>query len=80
MPIFEYACEPCQHKFELLVRNGSTEIKCPKCGGDKHLRKLFSVFAAHSGGTASSSESFAEGGFDGPGCGRCGDPNGPCGM
>lgn len=30
MPIFEYRCEGCDHRFELLVLKG-TEPACPKC-------------------------------------------------
>ena len=30
MPIFEYVCGECNHRFELLVY-GSTQAACPKC-------------------------------------------------
>ena len=72
MPIFEYVCNDCNHKFEQLVMNGNA-VKCKSCEGE-NLRKLFSVFAS-----TSSEPSY--GGFsEGAGCGRCGDPNGPCGS
>jgi len=30
MPIYEYACRSCGHRFELLVLK-STVVACPKC-------------------------------------------------
>jgi len=44
MPIYEYICETCHHKFEVLIR-GKERPACPKCHGHK-LNKLFSTFAA----------------------------------
>lgn len=44
MPIYEYVCEKCGNKFELLKKNSSSdENKCPVCGSDKVI-KQFSVF------------------------------------
>jgi putative FmdB family regulatory protein len=75
MPLFEYSCKSCDHEFETLVR-GSETPECPECHSTTLERRL-SVFAAHSGGTASASP---QSGF-GP-CGTCGDPRGPgsCSM
>ena len=42
MPIYEYTCSGCGHRFEALVFGGKTP-GCPECGGTK-LEKLFSVF------------------------------------
>lgn len=64
MPIFEYACEKCGHRFEKLVFNGKPDVTCPSCHATS-LRKLFSVFASAS--KASEPLSSCE---DGP-CGRC---------
>jgi putative FmdB family regulatory protein len=72
MPIFEYICQGCQHRFEILV-NGSTVPVCPSCNATK-LEKQFSAFGV--GGAADWASS-------GPGaCGTCGDPRGPgaCSM
>jgi len=46
MPIFEYRCGDCRRRFSLLVGvvAGSTEMKCPRCGGVQ-LQKLISRFA-----------------------------------
>jgi len=43
MPIYEYACSECGHKFEALVRS-STVPECPSCHS-KALDKQLSVFA-----------------------------------
>lgn len=69
MPLFEYACRACDHRFELLVRE-STKLECPKCSGT-HLDKQFSVFAVSAPASGGSAEM-------GPApCGSCGDPRGP---
>ena len=72
MPLFEYACKTCEHKFEWLTRGESTPA-CPSCHGTV-LEKRQSVFAARSAGAA---------GMQTPtqiptgACGSCGDPRGP---
>lgn len=71
MPIYEYACESCDHKFEKLIFNTAAEVDCPSCHGTK-LRKLFSVFSSVSGG------SDAMPSFDGGACGRCGSTERRC--
>lgn len=74
MPLFEYECRGCGHKFEYLTREGQSP-SCPACHGVE-LQKLLSVFAAQSSGQ---SKSFSV--PSGP-CGTCGDPRGPgsCSM
>jgi putative FmdB family regulatory protein len=72
MPIFEYVCRECNHRFELLIQ-GSTEAACPSCKTTK-LEKQFSAFGVGAtGGWAPSG---------GGACGSCGDPRGPgaCSM
>ncbi|MBR0458313.1 MAG: zinc ribbon domain-containing protein [Victivallales bacterium] len=45
MPIYEYQCEKCGHRFSHLHRRlGEAAPACPKCGGE--VKKLFSSFAA----------------------------------
>jgi len=78
MPMYEYACTRCEHAFEHLHRS-RTEPKpaCPKCGAE--VEKLLSaVSAGRSSGSdlASLPRSMPSAG----GCGRCGDPQGPCSM
>lgn len=73
MPLFEYTCKQCDHRFEALVF-GSEKPSCPKCKS-KSLAPQLSVFAvAGKGGSSSPAAS-------GP-CGSCGDPRGPgaCSM
>lgn len=75
MPIFEYVCSECKHRFELLVQ-GSVEAACPKCKATR-LEKQFSAFGVGAtGGWAS------PGSGGGGSCGSCGDPRGPgaCSM
>lgn len=74
MPIYEYTCKACGEAFEQLIRTQQDErsLACPKCSGRKVERRP-SVFAAH--GSAAPAP-LPRGG----GCGRCGDPNGPCSV
>ncbi|WP_454731014.1 MULTISPECIES: FmdB family zinc ribbon protein [Cupriavidus] len=32
MPLYDYLCQACGHRFETLVRAGATPA-CPRCGG-----------------------------------------------
>ena len=67
MPIFEYICSGCQHRFEALVFGGKKPA-CPRCQSKKLVPQL-SVFAVSAkGGSAASASA-------GP-CGTCGDPRG----
>lgn len=74
LPIYEYQCEKCQHDFEQLIRNEREEqsLTCPKCG-ERRVERRLSVFAARA---AAQPTPLPRGG----GCGRCGDPGGPCGA
>ncbi len=41
MPIYEYECEKCQHRFEVLQKFNDRPLKkCPKCGA--RVNKLLS--------------------------------------
>ena len=56
MPIYEYQCQKCGHKFEELVLR-KKEIKCPGCKSTD-LKKLFSAFSTpEQSGTSSGSDS-----------------------
>jgi len=39
MPLYEYACQECEHTFETLVFNGE-KVECPECQGEKVERLL----------------------------------------
>ena len=49
MPIYEYECRGCQHRFELLVL-ASTVPACPACQGQE-LERVVSLFAVSSDGS-----------------------------
>lgn len=80
MPVFEYKCDDCGKKFEVLHKSSANleEVKCPDCQS-LNYKKLLSSFSASVG---SSSE------FSAPSCsdGSCGMPsfggcaNGMCGL
>ena len=46
MPIFEYLCAECGHKFEAIVL-GDQKAECPQCHTAK-LEQQLSRFSAHS--------------------------------
>ena len=53
MPIFEYVCSECGHKFEkLLLSTRAREIRCPECGSVS-VSKALSSFGL--GGNSGSS-------------------------
>jgi putative FmdB family regulatory protein len=59
MPLFEFTCRRCSHRFETLVM-GSRAPVCPACSSPD-LEKLFSTFGTRSsagGGSAPSGSRF----------------------
>lgn len=80
MPIFEYVCSKCEHRFEALLF-GSQKAACPKCKS-KELAPQLSVFAVSAKGSGASAASSAASSTAAGGCGSCGDPRGPgaCSM
>ncbi len=44
MPIYEYACEACGHRFEKLMKIGAEAPPCASCGEDAS-KKLVSATA-----------------------------------
>lgn len=69
MPIFEYLCESCGHRFEAILF-GEQAPSCPKCHTDK-LEKQLSTFAVNKGSGHSAADM---------GCGQanCCRMNGGC--
>jgi len=67
MPIFEYECRDCHHRFETLV-SASRQPHCPQCSSET-LDKQLSVFAVSAKSTSPAATA-------GP-CGACGAPRGP---
>jgi putative FmdB family regulatory protein len=45
MPIYEFRCMSCDHKFDELCGYGEEYIKCPMCGWT--AERVMSVFAAN---------------------------------
>jgi putative FmdB family regulatory protein len=43
MPLYEYNCESCDYKFDKLVLNRASEVRCPICQGE--VKKLMSTFS-----------------------------------
>jgi putative FmdB family regulatory protein len=66
MPLYEYRCRACGHRFEILQRigQGADGLVCTRCGAEQ-LDKQFSTFAAASGGSGSAEAA----GCGAPGCG-----------
>ena len=53
MPIYEYECRECGHRFEAIVRAGESP-GCPSCQST-NLERLISQFAVDAPGTRSRS-------------------------
>ncbi len=76
MPIYEYRCESCAGKFEVLTRFAERDVAqvCPSCESMK-TRVLVSSFAfGGGGGPESSASEFTSSKASGGGCcgGSCG--------
>ena len=78
MPIYEYRCESCAEKFELLTRFAERDNAqpCPACESTK-TRVMVSSFA-FAGASDSSASDFASETGSGGGC--CGGACGSCGS
>jgi len=59
MPIYEYVCKRCKHKFEFLQAFNETGLRivCPKCVS-ADVRRVFSTFSKASGGRSCRPTSF----------------------
>jgi putative FmdB family regulatory protein len=62
MPIYEYKCRACDHRFAVLQRigEGNEHLTCEKCGESKPT-KQFSTFASSSKGESSAISRAASG-------------------
>ncbi len=51
MPVYEYVCAECSHRFETLraMRAADDPIQCPQCSSFETSRAL-SIFCAHGSG------------------------------
>lgn len=63
MPLFEFECESCHHRFEELLMISDIKIpECPECHEDQ-VKKLVSAGAIRANGASASSA-----GFSAPSC------------
>ena len=59
MPIFEYQCNDCDHKFEKLVLSSTvTAPECPSCKED-NVKKLVSAGSVRLNGSGSTASDFS---------------------
>ncbi len=80
MPVFEYRCEDCNTKYEILHigKEKSEDVFCPQCKSIKH-KKLLSAFSPSiASGSTSAGDSCATGACDIPSYGGC--STGMCGL
>jgi len=50
MPIFDFACQDCGKKFDLMISNRDKDkVTCPECGSSK-VKQLLSLFNTTSSG------------------------------
>jgi putative FmdB family regulatory protein len=40
MPIYEYECIRCSHRFERVMKVGEAGAICPKCGGEETKKRI----------------------------------------
>ena len=50
MPIYEYECRKCGHRFEYLVLSSTPAASCPACK-KRDLKQLISLYSASSDST-----------------------------
>ena len=67
MPIYEYICQDCGQKSEILMKSSEQKAVC-FCGSE-NLKKQFSAFAVSEGSASS---------FGGCADGSCSLPSSPC--
>ncbi|MDD4171137.1 MAG: zinc ribbon domain-containing protein [Syntrophomonas sp.] len=52
MPIFDFKCQECGHKFDLMISNADKDkAQCPQCG-TTNLQQLLSSFSTSRLGVA----------------------------
>lgn len=81
MPIFEYKCNDCGKKFDVLHKSSTNleEVICPDCQSKNH-KKLLSSFSASTGSSSGfdSGSSCSDGSCGVPSYGGC--ASGMCGL
>ncbi|MDP2931984.1 MAG: zinc ribbon domain-containing protein [Chloroflexota bacterium] len=71
MPIYEYSCSGCKHKFELMrpMSRAMETCPCPKCG--RTAPRAVSRFCRTSGGTSPSASHSACSSCSSSSCSTC---------
>jgi putative FmdB family regulatory protein len=69
MPLYEYACQKCDHTFEALV-DGDEAVECPECKSAKLERLLSVPGRPRTGGPALPMRCNSDGPPCGPQCNR----------
>jgi len=64
MPIYEYKCSSCGHRFDVLQRIGAdgSDLNCPSCGTPKPEKMLSACATSGTGGTGYNSSAGSGGG------------------
>ncbi len=60
MPIFEYFCRKCLHRFETIVLSMREKVACPECRSSS-LEKQLSIFSAPASGETTAADSAGRG-------------------
>jgi putative FmdB family regulatory protein len=66
MPLFEYLCKACHHRFEALVVGTRRPEACPRCHGPE-IEKQYSTFGMGGGYSSGSSRGSSSCGTSGGG-------------
>jgi len=72
MPIYEYVCQDCQARFEVLrtIKDADAMIRCDHCNSE-HTSRCLSIFFAHGNGNSSVSNGGGCAGCAGGSCANC---------
>ncbi len=79
MPIFEYRCNGCNSKFDILHKSitKQEDVFCPECNSSNN-KKLLSTFSAANSSSSSSGDYCETGSCGVPQTGGC--ASGMCGL
>lgn len=74
MPIYEYLCQDCRTRFEVLrpMKDADAPIECQRCGG-VHTRRCLALFNASSSGRVLAGSGGGCSGCSGGSCSSCGN-------
>jgi putative FmdB family regulatory protein len=76
MPIYEYICQDCKTRFEVLrpMKDADAPMNCKECES-YHTSRAITVFFAQSGGRVVAGNSSGCGSCTGGSCASCGSNN-----